>query len=69
MGHFLNDVKKNYKTWLPKSKSLSNNLRKNFSYEAMKKLLIDLLDQNVNVPSQVQIKLPNLKEVKLPTLQ
>ena len=69
LGHFLNDVKKNYKTWLPKSKSLSNNLRKNFSYEAMKKLLIDLLDQNVNVPTQVQIKLPNLKEVKLPTLQ
>ena len=69
LGHFLNDVKKNYKKWNQKGKTLSSRLKKNFSYEAMKDKLIEILDKNVNVPSQVSLKLPEIKGVKLPTLQ
>jgi len=69
LGHFLKDVKKNYKKWSKQSKTLNSRLKKNFSYEAMKTKLIDILDKNVDVPSQVSLKLPEIKGVKLPTLQ
>jgi len=69
LGHFLVDVKKNYKQWLKKSKTQSSRLKKNFSYDAMKNLIIKLLDDNVDVPTQVQLKMPELKGKKLPTIQ
>jgi glycosyltransferase involved in cell wall biosynthesis len=69
LGHFLNDVKKNYKQWLPKSKSQGRSLRKNFSYDAMKGLLVDILNENVDVPTKVELKLPKLKNITLPKLQ
>ena len=69
LGHFLKDVKKNYKKWNKQSKTLNTRLKKNFSYGAMKTKLIDILDENVDVPSQISLKLPKIKGVKLPTLQ
>jgi len=70
LGHFLVDVKKNYKQWTPKSKTLSNRLRKNFSFEAMKNTLIGILDDNVaDIPTQVQLNMPNLSGLELPTLK
>ena len=69
LGHFLKDVKKNYKQWLPKSKSQGKNLRKNFSYEAMKDLLLRILDEDVVVPTQVKLTLPKLKNISLPKLK
>ena len=69
MGHFLTDVKKNYKTWNQKSKTLASRLKKNFSYEAMKSLLIEILDDNVSVPTQMELKLPEIKETGLPKLE
>ena len=69
LGHFMVDVKKNYKKWEKKSKTLSSRLKKNFSYEAMKSKLIEILDDNVDVPTQVQLKLPEIKGVELPKLQ
>ena len=69
LGHFLVDVKKNYKKWQPKSKTLSNKLKKNFSFEAMKNLLIEILDENVDVPTQVKLNIPKLDSTSLPTLK
>jgi glycosyltransferase involved in cell wall biosynthesis len=69
LGHFMVDVKKNYKDWNKKSKILGSRLRKNFSYEGMKKVLIDILDNNVDVPTQIKLKLPEIKGVELPKLQ
>jgi hypothetical protein len=41
-----------------------------FSYEAMKELIGDILDKNVpEFPKQVQIKLPQLKKIELPKLK
>jgi glycosyltransferase involved in cell wall biosynthesis len=69
LGHFLVDVKKNYKPWSKKSKTLSGRLKKNFSYDAMKDLLLEILDKNVDVPTQIKLELPKIKGVKLPTIQ
>ena len=69
LGFFLKDVKKNYKKWSKQGKTLSSRLKKNFSYDAMKSKLIDILDKNVSVPSQTILKLPEIKGVKLPTLK
>ncbi len=69
LGHFLVDVKKNYKSWSKKSKTLSGRLKKNFSYDAMKDLLLEILDKNVDVPTQIKLELPKIKGVKLPTIQ
>jgi len=69
LGHFLTDVKKNYKTWNQKSKTLAGRLKKNFSYEAMKSLLIEILDDNVSVPTQIQLNLPEVKKSGLPKLE
>ena len=69
LGHFLVDVKKNYKEWNKKGKTLSGRLKKNFSYDAMKKLLLEILDKNVDVPTQVKLTLPKIEGIKLPTIQ
>jgi hypothetical protein len=69
LGHFFKDVKKNYKDWSKKSKLLSRNCKKNFSYNAMKELLIETLDENVNVPTQIKLNLPKMEGIKLPTIQ
>jgi len=69
LGHFLVDVKKNYKKWTPKTKTLSNRLKKNFSFNAMKNLLIKILDKNVDVPTQVKLNIPKLDGGALPTLK
>ena len=69
LGHFLVDVKKNYKQWCSKSKVLSTRLKRNFSFEAMKNLLIEILDKNVDVPTQVKLNIPKLEGTSLPTLK
>ena len=69
LGHFLTDVKKNYKQWSSKSKVLGNKLKRNFSFEAMKNLLIEILDENVDVPTQVKLNIPKLDATSLPTLK
>lgn len=69
LGHFMTDVKKNYKQWLPKSKTLGGRLRKNFSYEAMKSKIINILDKNVDVPTLVNLTLPKVKGLELPKMK
>tara|TARA_R110000764_G_scaffold810_7_gene3129 strand:- start:73 stop:1359 length:1287 start_codon:yes stop_codon:yes gene_type:complete len=69
LGHFLKDVKKNYKEWLPKSKTQGKYLKKYYSYEAMKLELLQILDSKINIPTTVKLKLPETKIIKLPQLQ
>jgi glycosyltransferase involved in cell wall biosynthesis len=69
LGHFLVDVKKNYKSWHPKSKTLSGRLKKKFSYKAMQDLLIDILEKNINVPTQLPFSMPKIGETNLPKIQ
>ena len=69
LGHFLVDVKKNYKKWAPKSKTLAYRLKKKFSFNAMKDLLIKILDDKVNIPTQVKLNIPKLDGMTLPTMK
>ena len=74
LGHFLVDVKKNYKDWNKKSKILGKRCRKNFSYGEMKNEILQIMDENVKVPTQVELNLPKLnipklEKVELPTLK
>lgn len=69
LGHFLTDVKKNYSDWRKKSKAQAKKLRTKFSYNKMKELIGEILDENVSVPKQVSLKLPTLNSPKLPTLK
>jgi|TARA_R110001592_G_scaffold43212_2_gene140291 glycosyltransferase involved in cell wall biosynthesis len=69
LGHFLMDVKKNYKKWTPKSKTLANRLKKKFSFNAMKELLIKILDDKVDIPTQVKLNIPKLDGMTLPTMK
>jgi hypothetical protein len=69
LGHFLKDVKKEYSQWVLKSKSQSKTLKGTFSFQSMKSQLIKILDDNADVPSRIEIKLPNLKPLTLPKLE
>ena len=70
LGHFLSDVKKNYKQYHPKSKTLASRLKKNFSYDAMKDSLINILDEKVDdIPTQIQLNMPKLSGLEMPTLK
>ena len=69
LGFFLEDVKKNYKKHLPKSKTLGKRLKKKFSYEAMKELIIKILDENVSAPTQMELKMPKIAPKSLPKIQ
>ena len=69
LGGFLVDVKKDYKKWFIKSKTQGNRLKKSFSFDNMKTQLMDILDKNVKVPTQQELKLPKLEGIKLPTMK
>ena len=69
LGHFLTDVKKNYSDWRKRSNTQAKKLRTKFSYNKMKELIGEILDENVSVPKQVSLKLPTIKSPKLPILK
>jgi glycosyltransferase involved in cell wall biosynthesis len=71
LGHFLEDVKKNYSDWRKKGKTQAKKLRQKFSYGKMKELIEEILDKNANVPKQVNLNLPNLNlpKLELPKLE
>lgn len=58
-------VFEDYIKHLNNGKRLSYNVKTNFSFDAMKELLIKRLEV---VPKQVQLKLPQLKKIELPKL-
>ena len=65
-GIKLKDVFENYKEYAEKAKRQGYLSRTNFSYDAMKTLLGDILDKKVpTFPKQVELKLPKLQLPKL----
>lgn len=70
IGHFMTDIKKNYKQWLPKAKIQAKNNKKDFSFEAMKNQLISYLDSYLPlIPVEAKLQLPSLTKIELPKLK
>ena len=66
IGYFINDVKKNYKTWKQKAKSLQSKNKKSFSFEAMGEQIDSILEQYLpEIPKTVKIDLPQMSLPKL----
>lgn len=69
IGHFFNDVFKNYKEWLVKGKRQGYYSRTHFNFQKMQDQLEDLLKTHIpKIPLSVGLKLPKLNKLKLPTL-
>ena len=64
VGHYLRDVFENYKNYTDGAKRQAFRSRTEFSFDQMKEKLGEFLDKNIpEFPSQVQIKLPQLKKL------
>jgi hypothetical protein len=64
VGHYLKDVFENYKNYTDGAKRQAFRSRTEFSFDKMKEKLGEMLDKNIpTFPSQVQIKLPQLKKL------
>jgi len=67
IGHFMTDVYNNYKDWKVKGKRQGYFSRTNFGFENMKSQITDTFTKYLpELPKKVELKLPNLKEIKLP---
>ena len=67
VGHFITDVFGNYKDWKVKGKRQGYFSRTNFSFEKMEEQLNNIFSTNIpELPKKVELKIPNLKEIKLP---
>ena len=63
-SHTIQDVTKNYKQYLSKSRKQSQYVKDNFSLEAMSKIFCKLVDDGIKtIPEQIELKLPKLKKV------
>ena len=60
LGTSLINVKKNYSDWSKKAKVHSKKLKTTFSYNEMKKLIKEILDENVNISELVSLNLPKI---------
>jgi len=70
IGHYLEDVYKNYKKYKVKGKRQGFISRSEFSFNKMKEQLKDILTNNLpDIPKQVDLKLPKLKKMELPKLK
>ena len=66
VGAGYKEIYKNYKKWVPLAKQLGYKNSKDFSFEAMTKLLVEILDKNLpEFPKQVELNLPKLDLPKL----
>ena len=64
----IQDVIKNYKQYLSKSRKQRQYVKDNFSLKYMSEIFCKLVDNGMtNVPQQVGLKLPKLKKVSSPT--
>jgi hypothetical protein len=69
IGFYLKDVFENYKKYTDGAKRQAFRSKTEFSFDKMKEKLGEFLDKNIpEFPSQVQIKLPQLKKIELPKL-
>ena len=70
IGFYLKDVFENYKKYTVNAKRQSHKSRTEFSFEAMKETIGNILDKNVpEFPKQVKLELPKLKKIELPKLK
>ncbi len=74
IGGFYNDLFKNYKKWKEKAKRQGYQSRSKFSFDKMKELLGELLDNYIkDIPKNVALNLPKLEKVnpkkEMPTLK
>jgi len=67
VGHFFNDIFKNYKDWKVKGKRQGYYIRQDFSFAQMCKQLEEILSNNMpELPKKVELKLPKIKKIELP---
>ena len=65
-SQILEDVYKKYDKFIDKAKKQSYRSRTEFSLDKMGELLLSILDKNA--PKPLELKLPQLKKIDLPTL-
>ena len=66
----MRDVFDNYKNYEIDAKKQATLIRKEFSLENMEKSLMMILEKEVpEAPTQLQLKLPQLKKIHLPSLK
>lgn len=70
VGKALRDVFEDYKTYKELAKRQGHKSRTEFSYDKMRETLDNVLTQYVpEFPRQIQLKLPTLKKIELPSLK
>lgn len=70
VGRAFKNVYDNYDKLTGNAKRQGHKSRTNYSYENMRDLVKTLLDSNIpEFPTQVQLKLPQLKKIELPKLK
>lgn len=57
------EIYNNYKSWSEKAKRQGYYSRTNFSFKNMKDKIEKILESNINLPGQVELKLPKLKKL------
>jgi len=69
IGFFLKDVFENYKKYIVRGKQQGFFCKTNFNYERMKDKLKEIIDKNMpQFPEEIQLKLPDFTEIKLPKI-
>jgi hypothetical protein len=67
MGQYLKDIFENYKKYTNGAKRQAYYSKNNFSWSAMKNKVNELFTQHIpDLPKKIELKLPNLKKIKLP---
>ena len=70
VGFYLKDVFENYKKYTEGAKRQAFKSKNEFSWDKMKDKINEILTTNIpNFPTQVELKLPQLKKLELPKLQ
>lgn len=70
VGQALKDIYDNYDKWKPLAKRQGHKSRTQFSYEKMRETLDSYLTQYVpTFPQRIELKLPTLKKIELPSLK
>lgn len=66
----MKDVKRNYKLYSEKALKQKNYSRDNFSLNKMQEEIVKIFDKYIpNIPQQIEIELPKLEKIELPTLE
>ena len=70
IGHYLKDVFENYKNYTDKANRQAYKSKTEFSWDKMAEKTDTLFTQYIpDLPTQVELKLPQLKKIELPKLQ